>query len=48
MIVGNVISPHTPLPHVCPIASGWGIKNLNKHSLKASILKLTSSNIYAN
>jgi len=25
-MVGNVVSPHTPLPHVCPTASGWGIK----------------------
>jgi hypothetical protein len=29
MMVGNVVSPHTPLPHVCPTASGWGKKNHN-------------------
>jgi len=23
---GHVVSPHTPLPHVYPTASGWGIK----------------------
>jgi hypothetical protein len=25
-MVGNVVSPHTPLPHAYPTASGWGIK----------------------
>ena len=26
MMVGNVVSHHTPLPHVYPTASRWGIK----------------------
>ena len=28
MMVGNVVSHHTPLPHVYPAASGRGIKNI--------------------
>ena len=29
-MAGNVVSPHAPLPHVYPTASGWGIKKHNK------------------
>ena len=41
-MLGNVVSPHTPLPHVCPTASGWGIKNLN-NNLQAGQLDIAGA-----
>ncbi len=35
----NVVSPHTPLPHVYPTASGWGIKKSIIKKRKISMLK---------